>query len=47
MNLLFDTPLPLWYCEIWLTPVSVVQVRGECVCVCVGRILPDNRHVHI
>lgn len=37
MNLLFDTPLPLCYCEIRMAPVSVLSDRGACVsaCVCV------------
>ena len=34
MNLLFDTLLPLCYCEIRLAPVSVSPDRGACVCVC-------------
>lgn len=36
MNLLFDTPLPLSYCEIWLALVrSQCSKSGEHVCVCV------------
>ncbi len=37
MNLLFDTPLPLCYCEIRLAPVSVLPDRGPCVCVWVSK----------
>lgn len=37
MNLLFDTPLPLSYCEIWLALVhSLFSKSEEHVCVCVS-----------
>lgn len=45
MNLLFDTPLPLHYCEIWLALVSQSEEHvcaGVCVCVCLGCILLGN-----
>lgn len=37
MKLLFDTPLPLHNCEIWLALVSALPAGGTCVymCVCV------------
>lgn len=31
MNLLFDTPLPLAYCEIWLVLVLVLSQRSMCL----------------